>query len=158
MRAHEHLERVFAKTTRRRPFAFKECVIRFDFDSAIKDEDLPLLIATTVSLQSSKETAIEQLVREAGRGPGTSCYGGWIDQAIFTIRNTAPEISASGIWTLLDQLALDPIDQYGDAFIGFVPDDLSFLSLIEVSRDCHFVEMAHYGDKPEARARIGLDL
>ncbi len=132
-------------------FGFRETVIYCSIPSEhLPDASLPAFVA---SVATARGTALDQLIDEAGQTDGTCHYCGWIDQAVFVVRHSS-QSDSRGFRELLPLLASDPIDQYGDACFCFVPEDLSFLSVIEVSRETRFVYMGHYCDEPTVHARL----
>ncbi len=132
-------------------FQHRDSVIYTSIPSdSLADEQLPDFVA---SLATTHGSALSQLIAEAGSIRGTCFYGGWIDQAVFTISSQLSS-PADGVRSLLPLLASQPTDQNGDTVLGFVPDDASFISLVYVSRETRFVYMSHYCDSPAVHADL----
>lgn len=145
------LERILSAQDGLQRFRFRETIISCPIPSdSLPDASLPEFIS---SVATTKGIALDQLISATRDMVGSVHYGGWIDQAVFTIRRSSPS-GPEMLRDFLPCLADDPIDQYGDAFFSFVPDDLSFLSMIEVSREARFVSMAHYCDDATIHAQL----
>ena len=100
-----------------------------------------------LELETANGNAIESLVADFEACNGTCFYGGWIDQSVFTITD-ATWSSANSLRSLVSLLAIKPIEQNGDAVLGFLPESRSSVCFVCVSRENRFVYL---------RKQSGLD-
>ena len=84
-------------------------------------------------------------------------YGGWIDQAVFTVRcvRSGP---VDLLWEVAPMIDADPIDQAGDSVLGCCDWQHQLLFLAEVSREAASLKLSLRTDSAEIRNTIDIRL
>ena len=142
----DFLETIFNEPDISTRFRFREPVATAAIPlEHLSDSGLPEFVGSIA--------AFGQLISEARFTTGSCHYGGWIDQAVFTVRRSSGSHPAM-LRDLLPSLASDPIEQTGDAMICFLSHDRKLVSVVEVSREKRLVQIAHYCDDTTTQARL----